>query len=508
MENEIKKILNLFNTGDFNNTIRKTKKLSRENPKNSFLKNLIGSAFLQINNTNEAIKNFKLSVDLSPTNVAARNNLANAYKINGEYKLAEKCYQKTLYYAPNYVLALVSYGNLKTTLNETYDAIELFKKALSIKNNNYIAHFNLATAYQTIGEYTDALNHAKLSVKNNPSFTPADKLISSLIKYSKNDPHFLNMKEKLNDEKINRLHKVYLHFGVAKAYEDLENFDKFIEHIKKGNEIRKNISGYNIKSHIDLINKIKLIFKDINFSDFILKNNNKKIIFVLGMPRSGSTLIEQIISSHPDVYGAGELPELPRLIKQDILNVANSSNLLSMNFNEQTSQYMKFVSYFKSNKKFITDKNPSNFLWIGFIKIMFPNAKIIHTYREPKDNCLSIFKNLFPGNDMAWCYDQKELGQYYNLYEDLMQFWNKLLPNSIYNIKYENLIEDQESEIKKLISACGLEWNVNCLNSHQNNKPIRTLSISQARQKIYKTSLNLSDNFKSELNELFTVLSK
>ena len=139
---------------------------------------------------------------------------------------------------------------------------------------------------------------------------------------------------------------------------------------------------------------------------------------------------------------------------------------------------------------------------------MFPNAKIIHTYREPKDNCLSIFKNLFPGNDMAWCYDQKELGQYYNLYEDLMQFWNKLLPNSIYNIKYENLIEDQESEIKKLISACGLEWNVNCLNSHQNNKPIRTLSISQARQKIYKTSLNLSDNFKSELNELFTVLSK
>jgi len=310
MENEIKKVLNLFNSGDFNNTIRKAKILSKNNPKNSFLKNLIGSAFLQINNTSEAIKNFNSSIDLSPTNIAARNNLANAYKVRGEYKLAEKCYKKILEYAPNYILALVGYGSLKITLNETYDAIQLLKKAISIKPDYYAAHFNLATAYQTIGEYTDALNHAKLSIEKNPSFTPADRLISSLINYNKDDPHFLGMKEKLNNEKISTLHKVYLHFGLAKAYEDLGNYDKFIEHIKKGNEMRKKISGYNITFHIDMINKIKSIFKDIDYSKFMLKNNNKKIIFILGMPRSGSSLLEKMLSCHKKILGTGELPFL------------------------------------------------------------------------------------------------------------------------------------------------------------------------------------------------------
>tara|TARA_B100000795_G_scaffold161383_1_gene121268 strand:- start:691 stop:2205 length:1515 start_codon:yes stop_codon:yes gene_type:complete len=504
MENEIKKILNLFNTGDFNNTIRKTKKLSRENPKNSFLKNLIGSAFLQINNTNEAIKNFKLSVDLSPTNVAARNNLANAYKINGEYKLAEKCYQKTLYYAPNYVLALVSYGNLKTTLNETYDAIELFKKALSIKNNNYIAHFNLATAYQTIGEYTDALNHAKLSVKNNPSFTPADKLISSLIKYSKNDPHFLNMKEKLNDEKINRLHKVYLHFGVAKAYEDLENFDKFIEHIKKGNEIRKNISGYNIKSHIDLINKIKLIFKDINFSDFILKNNNKKIIFVLGMPRSGSSLLEKMLSGHKKILGAGELQFLKQSISEKILDNFSINDSFS-SLNDMAENYIRKTQVFKDPQDFILDKNPLNFIYIGFIKILFPSAKVIHIKRNAKDTCFSCYKQLFENINFAD--NEKDLAKFYKIYDELMIFWKNELKDFIYTINYEDLVDKPKANIQKVLNFCELNFDDNCLNFEDNKTPIQTMSVMQARKPIYRSSIGSYKKYEKDLSILFNNLT-
>lgn len=137
---------------------------------------------------------------------------------------------------------------------------------------------------------------------------------------------------------------------------------------------------------------------------------------------------------------------------------------------------------------------------------MFPNAKIIHSHRAARENCLSIYKNLFPGSDSAWCYDQTELGQYYNLYKDLMNFWNDLLPNYIYNIKYEDLVSDQEKQSKMLIEACGLDWEEQCLNFHKNSKPIRTLSINQARQKIYKTSLNLSDNYNSELKQLFSIL--
>jgi hypothetical protein len=163
---------------------------------------------------------------------------------------------------------------------------------------------------------------------------------------------------------------------------------------------------------------------------------------------------------------------------------------------------------FNSNESFLTDKNPLNFLWIGFIKIVFPNAKIIHCYRDPKETCLSIYKNVFPGLDLAWTYNQKELGAYYNLYKDLMKFWHKLFPNYIYDIEYEKLINNQEEQSKALIAACNLKWETNCLDFHQNKRLIKTLSITQARQKIYNTSLNLSKNYKLELKELFSILSK
>jgi len=503
MENEIKKILNLFNSGDFNNAIRKAKILSRGNPKNSFLKNLIGSAFLQINNTNEAIKNFNLSIDLSPKNIAARNNLANAYKTKGEYKLAEKCYKKILEYTPNYLLALVGYGNLKITLNETYDAIQLLNKAISIKPDYYAAHFNLATAYQTIGKYTDALNHAKLSIKNNPIFTPADRLISSLIKYNKNNPHFLNMIEKLNDEKISALHKVYLHFGIAKAYEDLGNYDKFIEHIKKGNEIRKKISGYNITFHIDMINKIKSIFKDIDYSKFMLKSNNKKIIFILGMPRSGSSLLEKMLSGHKKILGTGELPFLKQAISEKLLDNFSINESLS-DLNDMAENYIQKTEAFKGHRDFILDKNPLNFIYIGFIKILFPSAKVIHIKRSPKDTCFSCYKQLF--ENINFTDNQQDLATFYKIYEELMSFWQKDLKDFIYTINYEDLVDEPKSVIQKTLNFCELNFDKECLNFEANNAPIQTMSVMQARKPIYKSSISSYKKYEKDLSLLFNNL--
>ena len=506
---EVQKILKSFNAGDYNNVIKRSLRLIKKNPNLTNLYNIIGLSYQKKRMNSEAKKSYLKGLNADPDSLDLTLNLGNILKYENTYEEAEQCYKKILKKNPEHLMAILNYGNLKNVLNQFDDSLSLYNRALEIDHNNFTTHFNKAFLLQTIGKSEEAIIHAKRCLELNPDFTPADNLLSRMINYKTDTWHLISMEKKNENKNLSPSNKWNLLFSLALAYEKLGDLKKSIMLLIEANAFKRKSINFTIKQEIDQIKIIKNIFKNINFNDFKTNNiNTPNIVFILGMPRSGSTLIEQIISCHPEVYGAGELPELPRLIKQDVLNVANSSNLLSMNFNEQTSQYMKFVSYFKSNKKYITDKNPSNFLWIGFIKIMFPNAKIIHTYREPKDNCLSIFKNLFPGNDMAWCYDQKELGQYYNLYEDLMQFWNKLLPNSIYNIKYENLIEDQESEIKKLISACGLEWNANCLNSHKNNKPIRTLSISQARQKIYKTSLNLSDNFKSELNELFTVLSK
>jgi len=230
------------------------------------------------------------------------------------------------------------------------------------------------------------------------------------------------------------------------------------------------------------------------------------MIFILGMPRSGTTLVEQIISSHPDVYGSGELNFLARVVyknffKEDKINFID--NLTKLN-NEDLSliknQYFSFIENFNSDKVYLTDKALFNFQWIGFIKILFPEAKIINCVRDPKDNCLSIYKNLFE-NEGHWCYNKKELVDCYKLYIDLMKFWNKKIPGEIYDIKYEDLIANPESEIKNLIFAAGLNWDEKCLKYNENKNVIKTLSVNQARKKIYSTSVSLYEKYKPFLKD-------
>ena len=251
---------------------------------------------------------------------------------------------------------------------------------------------------------------------------------------------------------------------------------------------------------------IKKLFANYKFKKTKIEKSKCKMIFILGMPRSGTTLVEQIISSHPDVYGSGELNFLARVVyknffKADKINfIDNFAELNNADLSLISNQYFDFIKNFASDKNYITDKALFNFQWIGFIKILFPEAKIINCTRNPKDNCLSIYKNLFE-NEGHWCYNKKELIECYNLYTDLMLFWNKKMPGEIYEIKYEDLIASPESKIKELILATGLDWNEKCLKYNENKNAIKTLSVNQARKKIYSSSVSLHEKYKPFLKE-------
>ena len=166
---------------------------------------------------------------------------------------------------------------------------------------------------------------------------------------------------------------------------------------------------------------------------------------------------------------------------------------------------MKIANNFNIQSEFIIDKTLLNFWYVGFLKIFFPNSKIIHSFRNPKDNCLSIYKNLFPTNE-KWPYDQMEMSEYYLIYYDLMKFWNNLFKNQIYNSKYEDLVNDKEKYIKDIINFCELKWDDKCLKHYENNNPIKTLSINQANKPIYKSSVNSSKFFEKKMSKLFKTL--
>lgn len=508
LENDIKILLNQFNAHNYENVIIKSKSLLKKNPQYVILYNLLGSAYQNTTNFEKARDAFEDGLKLDPHNIAIKNNLAMSYKNLLDYKTSEKLFNEIILDNEKYLNAFINLGNLKRDVNKFQDAIKLYNKALEIDDKNSITYYSLALAYQGIGKFNQAVNYAKKSLDLNPKFVRADNLISQSIKYENKNKHYISLKEKIGNISSDN-DKIELHFAVAKAEEDLGNIEEATKNLIQGNKLKKKISNYDIRKDINLFKNIKEIFSTIKIK-VNPKNIEDNIIFILGLPRSGTSLVEQIISSHSKVYGCGELPILSKIVKENFI----SNNLISLtkindylkieaNSLQVRSSYDKFLNNFEFKEKFSTDKAPLNFRWIGFIKLIFPNSKIIHCTRDSKDNCLSMFKNLFEGG-LNFTYDQDDLVDYYENYIDLMQFWKSLFKDQIFDVKYENLVGNNEDEIKKIIQFCNLEMEQNCLLFHKNKSPIKTMSTAQARKPIYKTSVKSFEKF----SKFLTILDK
>jgi len=237
-------------------------------------------------------------------------------------------------------------------------------------------------------------------------------------------------------------------------------------------------------------------------------------IFIVGMPRSGSTLTEQIISSHPDVYGAGEIKLLSACLTAMRQKYPNVPRFPQMALGMKTHQYVSVAnSYLKEMAAMspsalrVTDKLLTNYYFVGFINTLFPNAKIIHTMRNPVDTCLSAYSKLFK-DDMPHSYDLAEIGRYYKKYEQLMEHWRRVLPAGVMlDVQYESVVEDAETHARKIVEFCGLPWNDACLNFHKSERPVKTASVSQVRKPIYGSSVNRWERYGDGLKPLIDALN-
>ena len=513
IENDIKILLNLFNGAKFDLAISKSKRLIREFPEYVILYNILGSSYQNTGKHNLAKNIFTKGYQIDPNNIAIMNNLANTYKNIGEFDLSANLFEKIISKKPDYINSYVNFGNLKRDNNDFESAIELYNKALKINDKIPVVFYCLALAYQGLGKFDQAIKYSEKTLLLDPKFTQADMLISQSMKYQNDNKHYKEMNSKINNLELNNIQKVNLLFALSKAEEDMNQIEKSFEYLNLGNNIKRKLLNFDINEEILFFNEIKKIFNDINFNNSLKSNfTEKQIIFILGMPRSGTSLVEQIITSHSNVFGAGELPQLSKIVKDNLMvnDFLSEERVFDLINNDSFADklrnyYYQYLKRFNSSKAFITDKAPLNFRWIGLIKILFPNAKIIHCTRSPRDNCLSLYKNLFEGG-LNFTYNQKELGTYYNLYLDLMKHWEKVTPNSFYEAKYEEIIESPEKEIKKLIKFCSLPWEESCPSFHKNKTPIKTMSTVQARQPIYKSSINSFEKFSPFLSELNKII--
>ena len=509
---EVESVINDYNKYNFKLAKEKTDSLLSIYPNNSFLYNLLGSCFQKLGQLGKAKEVFLKSTQLDKNNFSAFNNLGNTLKRLGEFKLSENYFKIALKINPNHIDTIINYGSLYYELNDPHEAIKLYKKALAINDKIFQPHYNLALAYLSLGSLKEAEYHFFKTLKINPTFTAVDKLLSRFTNYTKGSKHLKQMNDKIENLSLSKEAEPNLYFALGKAYEDLKEHKKSFEYLEIGNKSQKQNINYNINSDLKIFDILKNKFQNYTFDKSSNYISKKKIIFIVGLPRSGTSLVEQIISSHTDVYGGGELKFLEELILKNFYK-SNDFSQSAMDppnkglINKIRSEYFKKLDNFKTNKNIITDKAPLNFRWIGFIKILFPNAKVIHCKRNPKDNALSLYKNIFD-EKLNWTYSQSDIFKFYSEYIDLMDLWNRKIESFIYNVQYENLISSPNKEIKNLINFCQLDWQESCIEFYKNKRPIKTVSIVQARNPLFKSSISSFENYKNFLNELFTNIEK
>ena len=504
-QDNIKVIIKKFKDNNFDFVIKRTNFILKDENNYDLLWTLRGISYLNKNDKINSLKCLKVAVRINPKNIDAKNYLGNLYKSLNKLKEAEKCYNECININSNYISSLFNLANLKIMLNNFNEAILLYNRALKVTENIEKIHINLAHAYQSTKQFKKAELILKKCLKKFPLSTEADRLLSSQINFINDEDHLESMIKKLENKKINlnRNQKIDLLFSIGKGFEDKKDYKKSFHYYSKGNYLKRKTLKSNIDQKIILFDKVRSFFSNFEYKNNIF-NKEKKIIFIFGLPRSGTTLIESIISSHDKVSSVGEINFLSNFINSNFFKdnkfvSKDISNFLRIGLKKE---YFDYLSLFNLKNDIITDKSLNNYFYLGFIKHFFPGSKLIHCQRNIEDNFLSIYKNLFTDNE-AWKYDKEEMVKYYNLYKKIISFWNKKMSKDILNVNYEDLINNKDYTIKKIISHCGLNWSEKCLNHQKYNIPIRTLSVNQASKPIYSSSIGSSKNYKIYLKEMF-----
>ena len=470
--------------------------------------NVIGLSFSNKGDQINAVNYFKKALQINPFFLSSINNLGNAYKIQGHFDKAKIEFQKAFEINPIYLTTIVNLANYNRDLNRVEDAIKFYLKALEIKKDEAV-YFNLGILFASIGEKKNAKINFEKTIQINPSFIAAHAYLVDYIEPKELKNYIKKMNDFLNKDDLNVDDKIHIYFALGKAYEIFKDYTNASSNFTQGNIIKNNNLNISINRDIKQFDLIKKKFSEFNFNNLKGKiGTKKKTIFIIGLPRSGTTLVEQIISNHKQVYGAGELMDLSKIIFDNFFNVTkddiNLKNINEVDYEILGNDYLYNLKRFEQGNKIITDKAPLNFRWVGFLKLMLPDCKIIHCNRNKNDNFLSLYINAFE-SDMSWVYSEDNIKLYYTLYQDLMNFWQEKMPNFIYDCNYENLIENTETKVKDMLKFCDLEWDENCLNFEKNKKPIYTASINQVRKGIYKTSKDKWKKYEDLFPNLFNV---
>lgn len=405
---------------------------------------------------------------------------------------------------------------LQTQLGLREQAVELYQRAIELQPDDARHHYNVACLQRSLGELESAEKNFDAAVRLNSSDYESFKIRSDLRRQTPERNHVAELEGLLDGEITNRRGRVQVCYALAKELEDLGEFERSFESLIRGSDLRRKLMQYDVARDLETIDAIKRAFPRQVFDTPTGGSQNAEAIFVLGMPRTGTTLVERILASHTEVFAAGELNDFAAQLMV-MMRAANADKRVSrdqmvassaqLDFKQLGEMYISSTRPFTGKTPRFIDKMPLNYLYVGLIHLALPNAKIVNLQRDPMDTCYAVYKQLFV-DAYPFSYDLPELAQYYVAYHRLMEHWNLVLPGVIHTVHYEDFVSDIEPQTRALLSACGLDWQPQCLTFYENKAASTTASTAQVRQPAYKSSIGKWRNYARQLQPVADILQQ
>jgi tetratricopeptide (TPR) repeat protein len=472
-----------------------------------------GVALWNLGRLREALASYDRALAVKPDHVEGWNNRAAVLRDLARFEDAVTSADKALSLRSDFAQAWNNRGAALQELEQPAEALASYDKALAIKPDYADAWNNRGVVLWEAGRLDEAREAYVRALTLDPKLANACLNYADTVTFAAGDP-YLKAMEALRDSPLSDADRLQLDFALGKAYADLKLYPRSFERLLRGNALKRTQIPYNEAATLGLFDRIEAAF-----TAELLREKEKwnagspspVPVFIIGMPRSGSSLVEQILASHPQVHGAGELKTFNDTAKEAGGGTPYPefvSNLDANALGRLGARYLETVQMLVPGAGRIADKMPANYLFAGLIHLAFPNARIIHTLRDPVDTCLSCFSKLFAGGRHNYTYDLAELGRYHRRYQQMMAHWQRVLPpGRILDVRYEDIVADLDGQARRLVAHCGLDWDARCLSFYDTKRPVRTASALQVRQPIYRGAMGRAAAYGEFLGPLTDALN-
>ncbi|PIB23085.1 hypothetical protein BFP76_08645 [Amylibacter kogurei] len=503
----------LMETGKIELAIQQFQNALKYAPKMTAALLNLGTALIKDNRAVNAIEFLRRAQSLDPKNHQIASRLGMALGMNTEHEESSKQLQFAIEHGSNSPDVYVYLGTSLSELGKIEAARDAYNHALKLDPDFVLAEFRLGILEQIQGNFDIANTHIKRAMELDPDNAEFCLRYATSNKIDPSDPIFTRLKKIADDTEQPLDNRRSASFAITKILEDAKEYEQAFPYLKLANDLNLEIYPYDVAERVTYISQLQELFADFSVSDASVHGyTDAAPIFVTSMPRSGSTLVEQIIASHSQVTGVGEVGHAVTTARSLILREGGKFQPADKITPDEIHGMGEFIatklSELAGDNNRVADKSIQTYTMMGLVQAALPKAKIVVVNRDPRDNLLSIYRNKFTDGTHSYAYDLHALGIYYNKFVDMVNFWRAKMPNQFYEIQYEDLIDNPEEETRKLIDFCDLEWEDACLNFHQSKREIKTLSVYQVRQPIYKSSMKAWQRYEAELKPMFDALKE